>query len=177
MIHGDIYFTNPWKKVCYWSRCLAHKNEFYLSLKKKKKQTPSRSTCDLTVGTTLSEARAGVEGSVAPFWSAVCRPPGALPAKSMFLQVVQASKVFFKKDSCLQSLLTFDELGGKSKRTQIHVREEVSLVQNQYPLFDSSGYPQDGCSNQLSWHKEDVNLMSMAKTCNSARHLPKVSLC
>lgn len=73
---------------------------------------------------------------------------------------------FKKKDSCLQSLLTFDELRGKSKRTQIHVREEVSLVQNRYPLFDASGYPQDGCSNQLSWHKEDVNLMSMAKTRN-----------
>lgn len=32
---------------------------------------------------------------------------------------------FLKKDSCLQSLLTFDELRGKRKRTQIHVREEV----------------------------------------------------
>lgn len=67
----------------------------FICLKKKKTtKNPPRFTCDLTVGTTFSEARAGVEGSVAPFWSAVCWPPGALPAKSTFLQVVQASKVF-----------------------------------------------------------------------------------
>lgn len=51
------------------------------------KNNPSHPKCDLTVGTTLSEARDGTAGwsRVAPLGSVVRRPPGALPTESTFL--------------------------------------------------------------------------------------------
>ena len=121
---SPIHFT----KVCYWSRYPAHKNEVFVF----KKNNASCPTCDLTVGTTLSEARNGAVGrdSMAQLPSAVHLPSGALPSKSTFLQ--EALSKVSKKTHVLQSLPTFDGLRGK--KIQIYEREEVSLGQNWHPL-------------------------------------------
>lgn len=121
------------EKVCYWSRCLAHKNEFYLSLKKKTNPLPLH-MWSLTVGTTLSEARAD-RAAWHHFVCSLSSPRCPSLPNPCFFKWFKRARFFLKRLVGSQSLLTFDELGGKSKRTQIHVREEVSLVQNQYPFY------------------------------------------